>query len=143
MNSRNWLVDLVHKIGEECALCDHLAEKLDEPQSKQLYCATLELRRKDMLLLANSVKDPNFEHWCEFKHAVKAFTLAMECYDANPTEDMLKSVEASENILASAMSLFLGLEFSDCARCLYDKLLANYNEIRKENEVNVETSKRV
>lgn len=135
MTSRAWLLDLIHKIGEELALCDHLAEKLEDENSKKLYCATLASRRKDMLLLTESVKDPNLEYWCEFKHAVKAYTLAVECYDAEQNEKTYEQVENTADILAGVITLFLGLEFKPCARCLNDKLLANYNEV-KENKKN-------
>lgn len=132
MTSRAWLLDLIHKIGEELALCDHLAEKLDNEQARELYCATLAQRRKDMSLLVEYGKDPDTEFWCEFKHAVKAYTLAVEVYDAEPTCATFEQVEKTADILAGVVTLFLGVEFKPCARCLNDKLLANYNEEKEK-----------
>lgn len=136
MSSRAWLLDLIHKVGEELALCDHLAEKLDDENCRSLYCATLAQRRKDMLYIVNSVEDANLEYWCEFKHAIKAYTLAVEVYDAQRNEESLAQVKSSADILAGVVSLFLGLEFKKCARCLNDRLSANYNEDINEEKSN-------
>jgi len=136
MTSRAWLLDLIHKIGEELALCDHLAEKLDDENCKSLYCATLAQRRKDMLLVVNNAENANLEYWCEFKHAIKAYTLAVEVYDAKQSKESLEQVKQSADILAGVISLFLGLEFKKCARCLNDQLLASYNENINEEKSN-------
>lgn len=126
-NSRAYVVDLIHSIGEKLALCDHLAEKLDEENVKNLYLEVVNERRAEMKLLVSCAENPNLEYWCSFKHALKSWTLAVEVYDAKPSDETLKMVEKSENILAGIISLFLGMEFEPCARCLYDKLLFENN----------------
>lgn len=123
MTSRAWLVDLIHSIAEKLALCDHLAEKFDDENARKLYLEVLKERREEMQMLVDLSDNPNLEYWCAFKHALKSLVLAWEAYDANPNERTLMAVEHSANILAGVTSLFLGLEFKMCERCLYEQLL--------------------
>lgn len=129
MSSRAYLVDLIHSIGEKTALADHLEEKLEEnPDLEELLKKVLELRRKQMNQLLADGENPNPEYWCAFKHAVKAWTMDCEVYEAKLDEESLKNMIESSNVLASMISLFLGMEFENCARCLYDKLLVKQLE---------------
>ena len=124
MSSRAYLVDLIHSIGEKTALVDHLEEKIDNnPELQDLVEKILVLRRKQMNQLLSLGENPNPEYWCAFKHAVKAWVMDCEVYEATLTEESKQNMIESSNILASMVSLFLGMEFEDCARCLYDKLL--------------------
>ena len=124
MSSRAYLVDLIHSIGEKVALVDHLEEKIDNnPELQDLVEKILVLRRKQMNQLLSLGENPNPEYWCAFKHAVKAWVMDCEVYEATLTEESKQNMIESSNILASMISLFLGMEFEDCARCLYDKLL--------------------
>lgn len=131
MSSRQWLLDLIHSIGEKLALCDHLAEKLDKPEVRILYDKVLKERRKEMQVLANYGNNTNLEYWCELKHALKSWVLAQECYDAQPTDENLNVVKYSGDILAGVLSLFLGMKFEACGRCLNDRLMFEYNEKKK------------
>lgn len=131
-SSRAWIVDLAHSIGEKLALCDHLAEKLDDKDAKELYNKVLQERRNEMRLLVKYAPNPNTEWWCGFKHALKSWVLAMEVYDNLPSEEMFNVAQYNADILAGIMSKFLGVEFKICERCLNDLLLAKYNETRKD-----------
>lgn len=133
MTSRAWLVDLIHSIGEKLALCDHLAEKLDDKFARELYEKTLRQRRSEMQLLVESVDNPNLEYWCAFKHALKSWVLALECYDSQLDEKNANVAQYNADILAGTMALFLGLEFKTCARCLNEQLLAKYNEEKEKH----------
>lgn len=133
MTSRAWLVDLIHSIGEKLALCDHLSEKLDDKFARELYEKTLMQRRAEMQLLVESVPNPNLEYWCAFKHALKSWVLALECYDSQLDEKTLNVAQYNADILAGTMALFLGLEFKTCARCLNEQLLAKYNEEKEKH----------
>lgn len=124
MSSRAYLVDLIHSIGEKTALVDHLEEKVDKDDfDEKLIQRILDLRRKQMNQLLSLGEKPNPEYWCAFKHSVKAWVMDCEVYEATMTEESKQNMIESSNILASMISLFLGMEFEDCARCLYDKLL--------------------
>ena len=126
MSSRAWIVDLIHSIGEKTALVDHLEEKIGIDNSdkiEQIISTVLNLRREQMSLLLSSAKSPNPLFWCDFKHAIKSYTQDVEVYEANLTEETKKNMIASSEVLASITSLFLGMEFETCARCLYDKML--------------------
>ena len=133
MTDRAYILDLIHSIGEKLALADHLAEKLDNENIKELYAKVVEERRAEMKLLVSLAPNPNTEYWCAFKHALKSWVLAMEVYDTLPIEENLNVAQYSEDILAGIISLFLGVEFKPCARCLNDLLLSQHNEnIKKE-----------
>lgn len=124
MSSRAYLVDLIHSIGEKTALEDHLIEKLpDHPELKELIERVANLRRSQMNQLLASGENPNPDWWCAFKHAVKAWTLDCEVYEATLDKESYENMVKSADELASMTSLFLGMEFETCARCLYDKLL--------------------
>lgn len=129
--SRSWLVDLIKAIGEKTALVDHLEEKLCSDKEynveaiKEVLSACLNLRREQMDLLLQNGEKPNPDFWCDFKHAVKGFTEDCEVYEATLTEVNLKNMKLSADVLAGVTSLFLGMEFATCSRCLYDMMLMN------------------
>lgn len=129
MSSRAYLVDLIHSIGEKTALEDHLIEKLpDHPELKDTIKKVADLRRSQMNQLLASGEKPNPDWWCAFKHAVKAWTLDCEVYEATLDKESYKNMISSSEELAIMTSLFLGMEFETCARCLYDKLLVKQLE---------------
>ena len=133
MSSRAYLVDLIRSIGEKTALVDHLEEKMiNEPSDKlkALIEQITTLRRKQMNTLLSEAENPNPLFWCDFKHAVKAFTNDVEVYEATYTDEAFEQMKLSSEILAGVTSLFLGMDFQTCARCLYDKLLVE--EINKK-----------
>lgn len=133
MSSRAYLVDLIRSIGEKTALTDHLEEKLLSNPSEELKALIKQitaLRRKQMNTLLSEAENPNPLFWCDFKHAVKAFTNDVEVYEATYTDEAFEQMKLSSEILAGVTSLFLGMDFQTCARCLYDKLLVE--EINKK-----------
>lgn len=124
MSSRAYLVDLIHSIGEKTALEDHLIEKLpDHPELRELIERVANLRRSQMNQLLTFGENPNPDYWCAFKHAVKAWTLDCEVYEATLDKESYENMVKSADEFASIISLFLGMEFESCARCLADKLL--------------------
>lgn len=134
MSSRAWVVDLIHAIGEKTALVDHLEEKIGTDKSdkvEQLIAEALTLRRKQMDLLLRNSEHPDPTWWCDFKHAVKSWTHDVEVYEANLNEETRGIMIKSSEILASVTSLFLGMEFETCARCLYDKMLVKQVKDKK------------
>lgn len=139
MSSRAWMVDEIHSIGEKTALCDHLEEVIDEfPEAQEVLQGLLKLRRKQMQHLSDQTENSNPKFWCAFKHAVKAFTLDSEVYEAMMDEETKQNMIESGDILASLISLFLGMDFETCARCVYDRLLLNQvqegNRESRDNE---------
>lgn len=139
MSSRAWMVDEIHSIGEKTALADHLEEVIEEfPETQEVLQRLLKLRRKQMQHLADQTENSNPKFWCAFKHAVKAFTLDSEVYEAVMDEETKQNMIESGDILASLISLFLGMDFETCARCVYDRLLLNQvqegNRESRDNE---------
>ena len=132
MSSRAYLVDLIHSISEKTALVDHLEEKLDKNEPNKelegLIKRILDLRRSQMNQLLECGQNPNPEYWCAFKHAVTMFKQDTEVYEATFSDESRKNMIKSADILASMISLFLGMEFETCARCLYDKMLVEQIE---------------
>ena len=124
MSSRAWVVDEIHSIGEKTALCDHLEELIDDyPEVREVLQSVLNLRRKQMQHIADQNENSNPKFWCAFKHAVKAFTLDSEVYEATLDDASKQNMIESGDVLASLISLFLGMDFETCARCVYDRLL--------------------
>lgn len=139
MSSRAWVVDEIHSIGEKTALCDHLEELIDDyPEAGEVLQNVLNLRRKQMQHIADQNENSNPKFWCAFKHAVKAFTLDSEVYEAVMDEETKQNMIESGDILASLISLFLGMDFETCARCVHDRLLLNQvqegNRESRDNE---------
>ena len=138
MSSRAWVVDLIRSIGEKTTLADHLEELLlDEntPERQQMLTNLLALRREQMNTLLDQAEHPDPKYWCPFKHAVKSYTLDCEVFEAEPTETNFNALKASSEVLAGITSLFLGMEFETCARCLYDQLLVKqYDKIKTTNK---------
>lgn len=133
MTARAYAVDLIQSIGEKAALTSHLEEHLiDGMDVSKILIEVLSLRRKQMKDLMELAEKPNPKYWCDFKHAVKAFTLDTEVYEAEQNETNLENMKRSADILAGVTSLFLGLEFASCARCLYDQLLIDIKKKEKE-----------
>lgn len=133
MTARAYAVDLMQSIGEKAALTSHLEEHLiDGMDVSKVLAEVLSLRRKQMKDLMGLAEKPNPKYWCDFKHAVKAFTLDAEVYEAEQNETNLENMKRSADILAGVTSLFLGLEFASCARCLYDQLLIDIKKKEKE-----------
>lgn len=126
MTSRAWVIDLIRSIGEKTALVDHLEEKMiNSPNEdlKSLIERVTTLRRLQMKTLLAQSENPNPMYWCDFKHAVKAFTNDTEVYEATYSDESFKQLQLSSEILASVTSLLLGMEFQTCGRCFYDKML--------------------
>lgn len=139
MTSSSWLVDLIDAIGEKTALVDHLEKKLlsgkyDSQALKTLIADILDLRRSQMDVLLRNGENPNPDYWCDFKHAVKAYTKDAEVYEATLDEESFENMRKSANVLAGVTSLFLGMEFATCAACLWDKMLVNQLINNKEEK---------
>lgn len=138
MSSRAWLVDLIHSIGEKTALTDHLEEKLhleDSEHLEKIIDNILDLRRSQMNLLLEQAEKPNPLFWCDFKHAVKSWVHDTEVYEANLTPKTKEQMIKSADNLASITSLFLGMEFETCARCLNDKMLVKQIKSKQEETI--------
>lgn len=139
MTSSSWLEDLIDSIGEKTAQADHLKKKMesgkfDNSVLKPLLESVLNLRREQTdLLLRNGVK-PNPDFWCDFKHAVKSYTKDAEVYEATLDDEAFENMRKSADILAGATSLFLGMEFTTCAACLWDRMLVNQLLNNKEEK---------
>lgn len=146
MSSRGYLVDLIESIGEKICLTSHLEEKIratEDQNEKENLEKVLEkviwLRRKQMNLLLENGENPNPTYWCQFKHALGSFMRDVEVYEATGSEESFELMKISSDILAMNTSLFLGMEFEVCARCLADKLLVKQvekerSDILKSNE---------
>ena len=139
MSSRGYLVDLIESIGEKTALASHVREKIqggkDVEQNRQILTKVLELRREQMSFLLSEAEKADPEYWCDFKHAVKAWTQDSEVYEAQPNERTESMLKESSEILAMEISSLLGMEFETCARCVFDRLLVqHYDKIKANNK---------
>ena len=135
--SASWLEDLIDSIGEKTAQVDHTRKKLlsddyDKEILEPLLKSVLNLRRKPMDQLLRNGEKPNPNYWCDFKHALKSYIKDAEVYEATLDDESFENMKQSADILAGYTSLFLGMEFADCATCLYDRMLIN--QLTKEKE---------
>lgn len=141
MSSRAWIIDLLHAIGEKTALADHLEEKLiseeDDKRRSEIQLTldkVIQLRREQMSYLLEQAEkaDPTFH--CDVKHAIKAFTLDSEVYEATQSEKAFRYLQVSADVLAMVCGMYLGLdEFQTCARCFADLALIKQYEDGKEH----------
>ena len=146
MSSRGYLTDMIESIGEKIALASHIEEKIraidDEQEKKNLekvLWQVIDLRREQMNQLLMEAENPNPTYWCQFKHSVGSFIRDVELYEATKSDESFSIMKKSADILAMNTSLFLGMEFEVCARCLADKLLVKqvekeHSDILKSNE---------
>lgn len=137
MSSRGYLTDMIESIAEKVALASHIEEKIrgseDETEVenlKNMLERVLKLRREQMSRLLEKAENPNPMFWCQFKHALGAFMRDCEVYEATNEDIDLEIAKQSADILAMNISLFLGMEFETCARCLADRLLVKQVEER-------------
>lgn len=130
MTSRGYLWDLIESIGEDIALTSHIEEKLlasedkEESQNlRQMLEKVLESRRGKMSELLSRGDNPNPMCHCLTKHAIGAYWRQMEVWEATQDQEDLLKLRGDGEILAMALSLYLGLEFQTCQRCLEELLL--------------------
>lgn len=136
MSSRAWVVDLIRGIGQKTAICDHNKEKIEDKEIseeerglvRELDSRVLKLRREEESYLLENAKKPNPMYWCHVKHAIDSYTHDVEVYEANPNEKTEHFMIESGEILAGYLSLFMGMEFETCSRCLYDAMLVREKE---------------
>ena len=130
MSSRAWVLDLARVMIQNEAIADHNKEliedkNLDEEfksKIRELDRMTIELRRTEQSYLLEQGENPNPLLWCLVKHSSDAYGHSVEVYEANPcdkTEELMKKQSA---IFAGYLSLFLGMDFQTCQRCLDDQL---------------------
>lgn len=150
MSSRAWTLDLIRAIGQKTALADHNKEKIEDNQItktekdkiRELDKQVLKLRREQESYLLENAQTPNPTFWCHVKHSIDSYTHDVEVYEAQPNKTTENFMIQSGNILAGYLSLFLGMEFETCARCLYDKMLVEqFNKERNENGDNQNIAK--
>lgn len=138
MTSRGYATDLIESIGEDIALTSHIEEKLrtseDEKEIgnlKKMLQKVLALRREKMECLLEQGGNPNPLYWCIAKHAIGSFWRQMEVWENTQEDSDLERLKKNGELLAMALSLFLGMEFKVCERCLHDLWLSK--EIEKNN----------
>lgn len=85
--------------------------------------------RRGIMRKLMSMFDGNKDMWCQIKHlGIGAMTL-FEAYEGSDddAELLLMAYEANQAFV-SAVSRFLGIEWTDCAACLSDALKGVANE---------------
>lgn len=149
MSSRAYLVDKINAIEELTALADHLRESIRaseyeskmEPDSKGKRCEEIlkkvnNLRRKLMRELGEEADSADPKMWCHFKHAASADMKLNEVYEATFDENDLSNMVEMSDIMASIITMYLGMQFEDCSRCLYDEMLIEQNSKKRGENSN-------
>lgn len=142
MSSRAWVLDLTRIMIQNEAIADHNKELIEDKslneefkdKIRELDEMVVELRRTEQSYLLEQGENPNPLVWCLVKHSSDAYGHSVEVYEANPckeTEDLMKKQSA---IFAGYLSLFLGVEFQTCQRCLADRLaVKEYEKKHRES----------
>lgn len=131
MSSRAWTLDLLRGITQNEAIADHNKELIEDEnldgelknKIRQLDKMTVALRREEQSYLLEQGENPNPLVWCLVKHSSDAYGHLVEVYEANPCEKAEELMKKQSAILAGYLSIFLGVEFQTCQRCLDDQLL--------------------
>lgn len=141
MSSRSYLWDLIESIAEDIALTSHIEEKLvaseDEQEIENLKLMlkeVLSLRREKMSRLLSQGEKPNPMYHCQCKHSLGSYWRQMEVWEATQSEEDLERLKKNGKILAMNLSLYLGLEFQTCQRCLGELLMVKHFDKLKEKE---------
>lgn len=141
MTSRGYLWDLIESIAEDIALTSHIEEKLVASEDEQeidnlklMLKEVLGLRREKMSYLLSQGEKPNPMYWCLAKHSLGSYFRQMEVWEATGSEEDLERLKKNGKILAMSLSLFLGLEFQTCQRCLGEILMAKHFDKIKAKE---------
>lgn len=113
----NGMIDENH-ISEQLALIQSLKDELEEQASS---------RRNIMLYLYRLYGEKgNKEYWCIVKHLSMSMYTMFEAYQASNADDELFSMAIQINkMFIKAMSIFLGVEITECSACFSDILKAD------------------
>lgn len=135
MTSRGWEQDLIESIAEDIALTSHIEERLRSSENEEeirnlklMLEKVLDLRREKMSFLLEQGENPNPLNHCIAKHAIGSFWRQQEVWEARLDERSLGLLKKNSEILAMGISLYLGLEFQTCQRCLEELLMAKEYE---------------
>lgn len=102
-----------------------LAQQLEKISDiKQELVEAAQLRREDMLYLFELYgSNGDKERWCLVKHYGNASMTAFEAWQASDNDERLLDNAIRKNkLLLKNMSLFLGVEVTECAACFADIL---------------------
>ena len=131
MSSRAWILDLTRIMIQNEAMADHNKELIEDENMgdelkdkiRELDKQVVNLRREGQSYLLEQGENPNPLIWCLVKHSSDAYGHSVEVYEANPCEKTEYLMKMQSNIFAGYLSLFLGVEFQTCQRCLDDRLM--------------------
>ena len=143
MSSRAWVLDLVRVITQNEAIADHNKELIEDEnlddelkeKIRQLDKMTVDLRREEQSYLLEQGERPNPLVWCLVKHSSDAYGHSVEVYEANPCEKTEGLMKKQSAIFAGYLSIFLGMEFQTCQRCLDDALIVQ--QVEKERSAKI------
>lgn len=136
MSSRAWILDLTRVMVQNEAIADHNKELIEDEnldgglkdKIRELDKQVVSLRREEQSYLLEQGENPNPLIWCLVKHSSDAYGHSVEVYEANPCEKTEHLMKMQSNIFAGYLSIFLGVKFQTCARCLADQLLVKQAE---------------
>lgn len=98
-----------------------LTYKVDDLKEDLIELA--EMRRNDMRYLVKLFDKSNLDYWCIVKHKAIAMYTSFEAYQASndDAELYIYFLEKNKTFIKS-LTMFLGIEITDCASCFSDFL---------------------
>lgn len=120
-SNRGWQIDSLLAIGHLEASLSHLDEFIVAKDytelAEQIYTTRKDLESE----LLKDCEDPNF--WCVLKHLATAYVMSEEItHSSEYSASSFIVMSRVGDCLASAAEEALGLEKSECLRCLSEKL---------------------
>lgn len=94
------------------------AVKFQISKRQEIIKRTTELRRR----LMNSLEMENDRDWCSCKHYGTAVTRALEIYETDFSQEHYEQLVETYEIWAMRLSLYFNIQYTECFRCVSDKL---------------------
>lgn len=120
-SNRGWVVDELLEIGHFEAALSHLDELVMDEKYRDLAKLVYVARRNTMeLSLMEECEDQKM--WCVLKHLATAYVMSEEvCHAKEYDNDSVVLMSEAGSCLALAMEMVLGVERTECLRCLGEK----------------------
>ena len=121
MTNRGYKLDELLAIGHLEATLSHLDEYVIARDYSDLARQTYTMRKDLEQDLLNKCEDANF--WCVLKHLATAYVMTAEmCHAREYDMNSVLLMNRAGDCLASACESALGIEKSECLRCLSERL---------------------
>lgn len=118
--TNNILISTKEDNSEVLSYIQEIKEKID--LIHKLIDLETETRRKKQSVLESLSKNYNKRFHCKIKHWSRVVEHNLELLESYNTKEIQEIVKLDFKNFALSLSLYLGIEYSDCYRCISDML---------------------